>query len=333
MTEKYVFSGPLSREPEGRWITDGFRKIMSRQATDADSFSPPDTAGKGRCIRLASKDPYSIYLYELRLRKNVLLSAATEGPVYVLQFCMEADAEWQEKESGARLRLQQGQGAFSFIRRVSETCEYQEGLHYKGFRISFSESRIESLAEGFGVSANQFSRRKSGFSISYFEITPECRIAIEQIVRCRYSGAVGALYIDSKVNEILAYSMASMQDRTIDEPDLSKGDVEGLVKAKEILDNHISAPVTIHELSRMVYLNEHKLKNGFKRLFGKPVHSYLLDRRMEQARLLLEKGSLCIYEVAELVGYSDGSSFSKAFYKRYGYRPAECARREIPIGQ
>jgi AraC-like DNA-binding protein len=123
--------------------------------------------------------------------------------------------------------------------------------------------------------------------------------------------------------------MAAMQNRIINDPPLSKSNIESLARAKEILDNHTASPITIPELSRMVYLNEHKLRNGFKRLFGKPVHDYFLSRRMEQARLLLEREYLCIYEVAGMVGYSDGSSFSKAFYKRYGYRPIECTRKEM----
>jgi AraC-like DNA-binding protein len=111
---------------------------------------------------------------------------------------------------------------------------------------------------------------------------------------------------------------------------LSKSDRESLLRAKEIVDNHISAPITLAKLSRMVYLNEYKLKTGFKALFGKPVYAYLLDKRMEYARLLLEKRALHVYEVAEMIGYSDSSSFSKAFFKRYGYRPVECIQQKNP---
>jgi AraC-like DNA-binding protein len=107
-------------------------------------------------------------------------------------------------------------------------------------------------------------------------------------------------------------------------PSLSRSDMENLKKAKEIVDNHIANPVTLEKLSRMAYLNEYKLKTGFKALFGKPVYAYVLDKRMEQARLLLEKQTFHVHEVAEMAGYSDSSSFSKAFFKHYGYRPVEC---------
>jgi AraC-like DNA-binding protein len=74
----------------------------------------------------------------------------------------------------------------------------------------------------------------------------------------------------------------------------------------------------------MACLNEYKLKTDFKALFGKQVYAYLLDKRLEYARLLLEQRAFHVYEVAEMTGYSDSASFSKAFFKRYGYRPVEC---------
>jgi AraC-like DNA-binding protein len=238
---------------------------------------------------------------------------------------MGSDMEWREEESGSQLQLQSGQGAFSFIANVLETCEYQTGEHYKGFRINFSNSKVERMAEEFRIKINTFSQKKMNFSMSCFETEPKCKIAIEQISRCHYNKAIRHLYIESKVYELFAYCMDALQNKIKSSAlSLSKGDMENLKKAKEIVDNHISNPITLAKLSRMVYLNEYKLKTGFKELFGKPVYAYLLDKRMEYARLLLEKRAFHVYEVAEMAGYSDSGNFSKAFFKRYGYRPVEC---------
>jgi AraC-like DNA-binding protein len=73
------------------------------------------------------------------------------------------------------------------------------------------------------------------------------------------------------------------------------------------------------------YLGEGKLR----RLMSNDscdIYAYLLDKRMEYAWLLLEKRAFHVYEVAEMTGYSDSSSFSKVFFKRYGYRPVECIK-------
>jgi AraC-like DNA-binding protein len=330
MAGKYIFTIPIQDKCGRYHIAEGLKNIMSpplSAAANEEDFIPPEYLGEGRCARLLSTDSYDVYSNELQLAKSVLLSAGTEGPLYTLQFCMEANMEWQEEKSGAQLCLQSGQGAFSFITTILETCEYQPGERYKGFRVNFSNSKMKSIAEEFGIELNVFSQKWMNFSMLFFETAPECKIAIEQLSRCCYNGAIRRLYIESKVHEIFASCMDALQDKCKNNAlSLSKNDIENLRRAKEIVDNHIANPITLAKLSRMAYLNEYKLKNGFKALFGKPVYAYLLDKRLEYARLLLEKRSFHVYEIAEMAGYADSSSFSKAFFKRYGYRPVDCIR-------
>jgi AraC-like DNA-binding protein len=325
MAGKYIFTTPIPEKDGCYHIAEGFRKIMPPAASNEKNFIPPEYLGEGKFSRLLSNNSYDIYSNELQLTRNIPLSGRTEGPLYTLQFCMGANTEWQEEESGAQLRLRSGQGTFSFIAHALETCEYQAGEHYKSFRVNFSTSRIERMAEEFGIEINTFSQKRTNFSMNYFETTPECKIAIEQILRCPYNKAVRHLYLDAKAHEILACCLDPLQHKLKEDTlPLSKGDIENLKRAKEIVDHHIANPITLAKLSRMTYLNEYKLKTGFKALFGKPVYTYLLDKRMEYARLLLEKRTFHVYEVAEMTGYSDSSNFSKAFFKRYGYRPVEC---------
>jgi AraC-like DNA-binding protein len=327
MEGKHIFTSQIPEEYGCYHIVEGLKKIMIPDAPNEKDFIIPEYLGKGKLSRLLSNGSYGIYSNELQLAKNVPLSGRTEGPIYTLQFCMGSDMAWQEEESNTQLHLQSGQGSFSFIADVLETCEYQTGEHYKGFRINFSNSKLERMVEEFGIKIDTFSQKKMNFSMSYFEIEPECKIVIEQISRCRYKKAIRHLYIESKVYELFAYCMDALQNKLKSNAlSLSKNDIENLKKAKEIVDNHISNPITLEKLSRMVYLNEYKLKTGFKVLFGKPVYAYLLDKRMEYARLLLEKRAFHVYEVAEMAGYSDSGSFSKAFFKRYGYRPVECIK-------
>jgi AraC-like DNA-binding protein len=325
MAGRYIFTTPIQETGGCSHIVEGLKKVMASDASNEKDFIPSEYLGEGKFSRLMSNDSYDIYSNELRLTKNVPLSGRTEGPLYTLQFCMGSNMQWEEEESGAQLRLQSGQGAFSFVVNVLETCEYQTGEHYKGFRVNFSNSKVERMVEAFGIKTNVFSQKNMNFSMSYFETAPECKIVIEQIALCHYNKAIKHLYIESKVHELLVYCMDALHNKLkSDALSLSKSDIENLKKAKELVDHHIANPITLAKLSRLVYLNEYKLKTGFKALFGKPVYAYLLEKRMEYARLLLEKRTFHVYEVAEMVGYSDSSSFSKAFFKRYGYRPVEC---------
>jgi hypothetical protein len=286
MAGKYIFTTPIPEKGGSYHIAEGLKKVMAPDASNEKDFIPPEYLGEGKLSRLMSNDSYAIYSNELQLTKNVPLSGKSEGPVYTLQFCMGANTEWQEEDSDAQFRLHSGQGAFSFIDHVLETCEYQTGEHYKSFRISFSNAKVERMVEEFGIKINTFSQKNINFSMSYFEIAPECKIIIEHISRCHYNKAIRHLYIESKVYELFACCMDALQNKSKSNIlSLSKSDMENLKKAKEIVDNHIANPVTLAKLSRMAYLNEYKLKTGFKALFGKPVYAYLLDKRMEYARL------------------------------------------------
>ena len=104
---------------------------------------------------------------------------------------------------------------------------------------------------------------------------------------------------------------------------LSSDDMKSLYKAKEILDESLAQPLPLSRLANRVCLNEYKLKKGFKELFGVPVYTYVLDQRLELARLLLEEKKLRVSDVAGLVGYGNMSHFAAAFRKKYGINPGD----------
>ena len=100
-------------------------------------------------------------------------------------------------------------------------------------------------------------------------------------------------------------------------------DREKIVKAREILLQHIGEPLTIKELSRKVAINECYLKKGFKELFGTTIFDFYQSQRMEHARYLLYEKGLSVTEVSMLLGYSSISHFSTAFKKHTGLKPCE----------
>ena len=92
--------------------------------------------------------------------------------------------------------------------------------------------------------------------------------------------------------------------------------MEKVRKAKaHLIDDLRNAP-TIKELARIVGLNEHHLKTGFKEIYGKPVHTFLKDHRMIEAKRLIDTREYKVNEVAEQMGYTNVSHFIEAFKKK-----------------
>lgn len=103
---------------------------------------------------------------------------------------------------------------------------------------------------------------------------------------------------------------------------LTTDDVIKLEKAKSIIEQNIQTPPTLIELSRMVGINEFKLKRGFKQTYHKTVFAHLNQTRMQQAAKLLTDSTKAIVEVAQLVGYNNHGHFSSAFKDYFGQTPS-----------
>lgn len=58
---------------------------------------------------------------------------------------------------------------------------------------------------------------------------------------------------------------------------LSRADMDRLTYAREILLNRLESPPTLLELSRIIHMNDCKLKRSFKQYFGKTVYEFIRE--------------------------------------------------------
>ena len=69
----------------------------------------------------------------------------------------------------------------------------------------------------------------------------------------------------------------------------------------------------------------------FKRATGLPPHQYVILRRVDRAKQLLQGGDLSLAEVAAGAGFADQSKFSHTFKRVVGVSPRQF-RRSARIG-
>ena len=96
-----------------------------------------------------------------------------------------------------------------------------------------------------------------------------------------------------------------------------------LAETRRYMEEHLDEPLTITVLSRRACLSATLFKDGFRRLYGLPVHSCLRQRRMERAAELLCTPGLSLEEIAKAVGYSSVSQFAATFRRQYGLTPGQ----------
>ena len=64
----------------------------------------------------------------------------------------------------------------------------------------------------------------------------------------------------------------------------------------------------------------------FKNEYGRTIRDYLIDKRLERARTLLETTELSVYSIAVSSGFSDEVHFMKSFKRHFGVTASEYRR-------
>jgi AraC-like DNA-binding protein len=170
-------------------------------------------------------------------------------------------------------------------------------------------------------------RHTSAFS----KILPICnrtRSVLEGLLNHNYTDTLENIYVNAQTQMLLLYGLDCMLgEKEIDTITCkflaNEADRDKVVKAREILIQHIGEPITIKELSRKVAINECYLKKGFKEMFGTTIFDFYQSQRMEHAKYLLYEKGMSVTDVALLLGYSSISHFSTAFKKHTGLKPCE----------
>lgn len=152
----------------------------------------------------------------------------------------------------------------------------------------------------------------------------ELNKAIQEVINCRYTGGLKKVFMLSKCMEILVMQ-AEAFDRVMNSEQstslIIKTEKDQIIYARDYLLEHADNPPSLSELSKIVGMNEYKLKKSFKETFHTTVFGYLTDHRMEQARKTLLENHSTISELAYDLGYSSPQHFSSAFKKKFGVPP------------
>jgi AraC-like DNA-binding protein len=167
------------------------------------------------------------------------------------------------------------------------------------------------------------------------ELTGEMRNAAQCLLHTRMPPEIRNTYLRAKAVELVCLALARIKGgqeaaAAASLPiRLGSRDVEAIQSARRFLLENSPAP-PLSALARRVGINRNKLAFGFKHIFGVTIGEFDRALRLARARSLLQREQLSIHHVANLAGYADPGSFSKAFKLEYGVLPSElrCADAE-----
>lgn len=96
-----------------------------------------------------------------------------------------------------------------------------------------------------------------------------------------------------------------------------------VAKIKEIIDRRYSEKLSLSDIASEVFLTPTYICLLFKEDTGITINEYITRVRMAKARDFLQNTDMKFSDIAECIGYSDASYFSKLFKRYEGMLPSE----------
>ncbi|EEX94410.1 AraC family transcriptional regulator [Vibrio orientalis CIP 102891 = ATCC 33934] len=88
------------------------------------------------------------------------------------------------------------------------------------------------------------------------------------------------------------------------------------------IEQHLSQKISVTQLAGSIFLGESQFHSLFKDQMGITPHQYVLGKRIDMAKNLIEQGNLTLGQVAEFTGFSGQSTFTHTFSRLQGMSPS-----------
>lgn len=87
------------------------------------------------------------------------------------------------------------------------------------------------------------------------------------------------------------------------------------------IDLHFRERVTMERIAEELHQSVHHMLKQFRRQVGKTIHTVIMEKRLEYARIILHSDQQSIETISHHSGFNSPSYFIRVFKKKYGVTP------------
>ena len=104
------------------------------------------------------------------------------------------------------------------------------------------------------------------------------------------------------------------------------------LRVEEFIAAHLDADILLAGLAEAAGFSKPHFVRLFRNTVGTSPHQYVLKRRVEEARRLVQGSHLALAEIASTTGFASQSHLHRVFVRTYGITPGEARRQLAPKG-
>ena len=94
-----------------------------------------------------------------------------------------------------------------------------------------------------------------------------------------------------------------------------------IAKTLDYIESNLNSPLALEELAEVACLSTSQFHRIFKRETDRTPFIFIEEMKMAKAYELMSEGKVMIHEMANLLGYKDYETFSRAFKKHFLLSP------------
>lgn len=280
------------------------------------------SVGKGNLKIIPILEGLNLYKIDIDIYKDLKVHGGFEGDYLMFSSIFEGSVNYEDEILKERFNFKKGETNLSYCKYEKGIEYYKEGQSFK-FVTLFCDKNFVSKHKLINKIFNK-NLKKDHFRFN--SLNPYSHMVTNEIFNNPYEGTFENFFLENKAMDLIFYGLNEYQNQNkqvVKNNFLNEEDIIRIKRAREILLKDYVNPPSISQLSKLVAVNEFKLKKGFKLVYDETIYGYLLDYKMKKAHALLEENIYSIKEVAHKVGYKCQSSFTVAFVKKFGVLPKE----------
>lgn len=234
------------------------------------------------------------------------------------------------------IELKGGEAIFLMNPRASWSVQWIPGEGANWYTLTMGVERFHQVLQpGF-----QTRRLEQAPAASLRELMklipvgPALLMGFEQLLYAKLQAPFHAIFAQAKFLEILSLLLDAAFGQPMETcPVAMSPTIEHkLRQVRHHIMDHIDQEPDADHLAITYDLPRQTLREGFRHMYGKTIHQFYADYKLEWAMQKLTAGDCLVKEIAFEVGYQNPSHFITAFKKKFGFTPKQFLKQEVPAG-
>lgn len=275
-------------------------------------------------LQQTSATMYTIYQHIFRMQQAMRLEVVIPEPMITLSYAIQGGLNFGLNGLG-ETQIKGGMYHLYYIPAGSYMADIPEGTTAI-FQVNLHTEHIEGLSNEAiqQVLKNVLQNSRSGLQQKGATITPKVKTVLERIFSCDMEDAQRDIFLRARIYDLLLLYLDTFSDipkEVNTKYHFTPDEIQSVQTVSTKLINILHEQIFFREIARQVHLHPRKMAEGFRLVYGVSIQEWLLQARMERAKLLLQQQS-DIRQIAYEVGYNTVSGFIRAFRNFTGFTPA-----------